>query len=151
MSSEDALIGDVKSQIRMILYGANRSSEYIPFSEVYPCLALGCLTSSCYVTHPDWLGCTNRATCCCIRNETLLFKPGREEDSRCTVVDTKLDIADCRLLLKCQSQVCCEDVRLSIPPDDRDAPCLCTIFFITVYFKDHCTLSFCRNGGDLDS
>lgn len=124
------------------------SSEHTSFDEVYPFMGLMCCVGSLYTAHPDWIGCASRHTCCCLRGEAIMCKPGRTDDSHCTLFDTKLDITDFKLLLKVclstvamtfadhlrqsQSQVLCTDVRCVLPPDDKDVPCLGTVCFWTV-------------------
>lgn len=101
--------------------------------------------------YPDCCGCTLRSTLCCLRNESLCCKPSRRQDSHCIFCDLSCDLAPCAFQIKVQhfasldrylsiksiyyqsqNQICCEDCRCSIPPDDRDAPCSFAVLCLTV-------------------
>lgn len=60
--------------------------------------------------HPDWFGIVSRNTCCCIRNETIVCKPGREADTKCVLVDTKVEVSSLKILAKVTSSIIPEEL-----------------------------------------
>ena len=53
-------------------------------------------------------------------------------------------------LVKAENQCCCLDIRVGIPCDDKELPCLCTIFGLTLMYKWQNQFDFCKPMGDID-
>lgn len=53
-------------------------------------------------------------------------------------------------ILKAGNQCCCLDIRVGIPCDDKELPCLCTVFGLTIMYKWNNQFDCCKPMGDID-
>jgi hypothetical protein len=121
--------------------------------DLVPCLGLCCCFLSFYTEIPDCFGTVCESSVCCVNNRTLLCKTGKEEDVYCRCLALECDVLGCKtcikvstavvyplsyyafahtfFLLQSRSQICCLDLRISLPPSEQ-VPCLITLACMTV-------------------
>ena len=131
--------------------------------------------NSCYTVYPDCLGCSGTQVCCCISNEVITLKPSKDPEAYCLLIEDSVTIIPCKVCMKvirsraflsiqiswlftpynfvfaqARTQICCMDMRMSIPCD-AEIPCMFNFLFMTCCYKNKCNCKCCSKIGDIES
>ena len=102
----------------------------INVNELTPCTALCCIIYSFYCM-PDCFGCSGTIDVCCLGLELYACKAAKEPDSCCLCCKTEVNCNPITTCCDVREQLCCLDIRCSLPPSEQ-VPCLLTLCFLTV-------------------
>mmetsp|Transcript_15266 Transcript_15266/g.25462 ORF Transcript_15266/g.25462 Transcript_15266/m.25462 type:complete len:179 (+) Transcript_15266:123-659(+) len=116
----------------------------VDVKNLVPCLGLCCCIFSCFTELPDCLGTVCESTVCCLQFTAMLCKTGKEEDVCCKCCAIDCDVVGCNVCVQSRSQICCIDLRASLPPNDK-MPCLLTLVFCTCCYDFQPACACCKD------
>jgi len=119
-------------------------------SELMPCMAAGCCITSYYFEYPNCMGAKIIQETCCINSTVTCCKPSSHPDKCCVIYEGACKCLMPQTCIKAENQLCCIDIRVGLPCDDTELPCLCTIAGLTIMYKWQNQFDFCKPMGDID-
>ena len=130
--------------------------------KLIPCLACAGMVISFFCYYPSCIGCNLTGDICMLRNVCTCLKVSRSDSKLCICCNANISCvwpkSICALLYQCF----CFDCRFKCPPcvdvgdknNERDFPCICSIFGITCCYQLHAvgpyffkTIGFIREKG----
>ena len=125
----------------MIVQNGTTAAEGVDPKDLCSVCGVICIVLSCYPKWPDCLGCAAKGVFLCCEIEQVLCKTGRTEGSICMCLKSEVEVIKPTVCVKCTEQLCCLDLRCSLPFDD-DVPCICAVLGLTM-MKDFKCLCKC--------
>ncbi len=105
----------------------------VDVNDLIPCCGVGCFMTSLYTEWPDMIGCAGKNTCICMSAEFIGCKFANEPDRWWLCSQGSSWLESPKVCCTERAQICCLDVRGSLPCTD-EVPCMLTICFFTVFY-----------------
>lgn len=113
----------------------SHKSLSVPAEDLVPFCGCICFITSCYLEWPELIGCAGKRVCLCFYAEFLACKmPSDGDEFWCLCSKGSFICAPIKVCCSDRIQMCCCDVRCSIPLSE-EIPMLITICFFTLMYK----------------
>lgn len=129
---------------------AENPTGNVDLNDLVPFCGLLCCFESCFLEWPDMIGCAGKSICLCYYSESVSCKFPKEEGTWWLCGKGHSWLAPITVCCSIRSQMCCLDVRGSLPPSE-EVPSVVTICFYTILYKNQLVLEFMKPVKDLEA
>ncbi len=115
-----------------------------------PVCGLCCNIGSCYTDWPECCGMSCGGELLCGDCDFSCCKRGLSGRECCSCFKGQCACVSPQVCIKSQQQICCIDMRASLPCEPEEVPCILNVCFINFCYKWGCNCGCCASIEDLE-